>query len=56
MFIVENGLGAKDRVEEDGTINDEYRISYLRDHIRAMQEAVQDGVEVIGYTPWGALI
>ena len=48
-------LGAKDQVEADGTINDEYRISYLRDHIRAMQEAVEDGVDVIGYTPWGCI-
>ena len=55
LFIVENGLGAKDQVEADGTINDEYRISYLRDHIRAMQEAVEDGVDVIGYTPWGCI-
>lgn len=55
LFIVENGLGAVDKVEEDGTINDDYRISYLRDHIREMIEAVEDGVELIGYTPWGCI-
>ena len=55
LFIVENGLGAVDKVEEDGTINDDYRISYLREHIREMIEAVEDGVELIGYTPWGCI-
>ena len=55
LFIVENGLGAVDKVEEDGTINDDYRISYLRDHIREMIEAVEDGVELLGYTPWGCI-
>ncbi|MBW7643943.1 MULTISPECIES: 6-phospho-beta-glucosidase [Geobacillus] len=56
LFIVENGLGAKDVVEEDGTINDDYRIQYLRDHIQEMKKAIQlDGVDVIGYTPWGCI-
>lgn len=56
LFIVENGLGAKDVVEEDGTINDDYRIQYLRDHIQEMKQAIQlDGVDVIGYTPWGCI-
>ncbi len=56
LFIVENGLGAKDVVEEDGTINDDYRIQYLRDHIQEMKNAIQlDGVDVIGYTPWGCI-
>ncbi|MDQ0229371.1 glycoside hydrolase family 1 protein [Metabacillus malikii] len=55
LFIVENGLGAKDKVEEDGTINDEYRIDYLRNHITAMGEAIEDGVELMGYTPWGCI-
>lgn len=45
LFIVENGLGAKDRIEEDGTIEDDYRIDYLREHIRAMRDAVlEDGI------------
>lgn len=55
LFIVENGLGAKDEVEKDGSIHDEYRISYLRDHIKAMKEAMEDGVELMGYTTWGCI-
>ncbi len=55
LFIVENGLGAKDKVEPDGSINDDYRIDYLRDHIKAMYEAIEDGVELMGYTPWGCI-
>lgn len=56
LFIVENGLGARDQVEEDGTVHDEYRIDYLRSHIRAMMDAVEeDGVDLIGYTPWGCI-
>lgn len=54
LFIVENGLGAVDHVEEDGTIQDDYRIEYLAAHIREMMKAVEeDGVDLIGYTPWG---
>ncbi|WP_138417751.1 glycoside hydrolase family 1 protein [Aquibacillus sediminis] len=55
LFVVENGLGAYDKVEEDGSINDDYRIDYLREHIRAMGEAVDDGVELMGYTSWGCI-
>ncbi|MCD8129842.1 MAG: family 1 glycosylhydrolase [Lachnospiraceae bacterium] len=55
LFVVENGLGAKDQVEADGSIHDPYRIEYLREHIRAMEEAVEDGVELMGYTPWGCI-
>jgi len=55
LFIVENGLGAVDTVEKDGIINDDYRIDYLRQHIKAMKEAIYDGVELIGYTPWGCI-
>ncbi|MBS5951109.1 MAG: glycoside hydrolase family 1 protein [Clostridium sp.] len=55
MMVVENGLGAVDKVEEDSSIKDDYRISYLRDHIIEMKEAVEDGVELIGYTPWGCI-
>ncbi|MEH7095370.1 glycoside hydrolase family 1 protein [Neobacillus vireti] len=55
LFIVENGLGAKDTVEADGSINDDYRIDYLRDHIKAMGEAIKDGVNLMGYTPWGCI-
>src|SRR5699024_581927 len=55
LFIVENGLGAYDKVEEDGSINDTYRIDYLREHIKAMRDAVEDGVELMGYTAWGCI-
>ncbi|WP_396443050.1 glycoside hydrolase family 1 protein [Lactococcus lactis] len=55
LFIVENGLGAIDKVEEDGTIQDDYRIDYLKKHIQSMNEAVEDGVDLMGYTPWGCI-
>lgn len=56
LFIVENGLGAKDTVEADGSINDDYRIEYLRAHISAMIDAVvEDGVELLGYTSWAPI-
>ncbi|OXS74715.1 glycoside hydrolase family 1 protein [Domibacillus enclensis] len=55
LFIVENGLGAYDTVEEDGSIQDDYRIDYLRAHIDQMGEAIQDGVELMGYTSWGCI-
>lgn len=55
LFIVENGLGAYDKVEADGSIHDEYRIDYLRKHIEQMQEAITDGVELFGYTSWGPI-
>ncbi|MGY3746971.1 6-phospho-beta-glucosidase [Vagococcus salmoninarum] len=55
LFVVENGLGAKDVVEADGSIIDDYRIAYLREHIREMGEAIADGVECLGYTTWGCI-
>lgn len=56
IFIVENGLGAIDKVEADGTIQDDYRIKYLHDHLYAMMQAiVEDGVDCIGYTMWGPI-
>ncbi len=56
LFIVENGFGAVDVVDEDGAINDDYRIDYLREHIREMEKAISiDGVELLGYTPWGCI-
>ena len=58
LFIVENGLGAKDElVEVDGvkTVIDDYRISYLNDHLVQVGEAIEDGVEVMGYTSWGCI-
>jgi 6-phospho-beta-glucosidase len=56
VFIVENGLGAQDHGEDDGSIHDPYRIDYLRRHIMAMRDAVlKDGVECLGYTVWGCI-
>ena len=55
LMVVENGLGAKDVIEEDGSIHDSYRIDYLRQHIAEMKEAVKDGVDLMGYTPWGCI-
>ena len=54
LFIAENGLGAKD-VLEDGTVHDEYRIDYLRRHVEQMRLAIEDGVPLIGYTMWGII-
>lgn len=53
LMIVENGLGAVDEKSEDGKIHDSYRIDYMRDHIKAMEEAIEDGVDLMGYTMWG---
>lgn len=53
LFITENGLGAYDTIDKDGRIHDTYRIDYLRDHIKQMGEALQDGVNLLGYTMWG---
>ena len=56
LMVVENGLGAFDTVEDDGAIHDSYRIDYLRMHIEAMKKAVEvDGVDLMGYTPWGCI-
>ncbi len=55
MMVVENGLGAFDTLEADGSIHDSYRIDYLKQHIEQMREALIDGVDLIGYTPWGCI-
>lgn len=56
LFIVENGFGAIDQVEEDGSIHDPERIQYLASHIQALKKAIEyDGVDLIGYTPWGII-
>ncbi|MGD6804485.1 6-phospho-beta-glucosidase [Rossellomorea aquimaris] len=55
LFIVENGLGAVDTPDEHGSINDDYRIDYLREHFKEMREVIEDGVELIGYTSWGPI-
>ena len=54
-MIVENGFGAFDTVEEDGSIHDDYRIDYFKGHIHAMKESIEDGVPLIGYTTWGPI-
>lgn len=55
IIITENGLGANDTVQPDGTIDDQYRIDYLRDHIEQMKMAVESGVELLGYFTWSAI-
>ena len=59
LFIVENGLGAVDKLIQgaggEWTVEDDYRIQYLRDHIQQMEEAIKDGVELMGYTTWGCI-
>ena len=56
LFIVENGLGYDDQVDENGYVEDDYRITYLKEHIKEMKSAIlEDGVDVIGYTPWGCI-
>ncbi|MHC5374103.1 glycoside hydrolase family 1 protein [Enterococcus sp. LJL120] len=55
LFIAENGLGAIDEIQADGSIQDDYRIDYLRQHIEQMQEALHDGVDLFGYTSWGCI-
>ena len=56
---MENGLGAKDVLVDDGqggkTVNDDYRIAYLNDHLVQVEEAIEDGVPVMGYTTWGCI-
>ncbi|RKT33281.1 6-phospho-beta-glucosidase [Microbacterium sp. AG1240] len=55
LFIVENGLGATDRVAHDGSVGDDYRVDYLRRHLEQVREAMADGVDLLGYTTWGGI-
>ena len=55
LMIVENGIGAYDKLEEDGSIHDDYRIDYHRTHIEAMKKAMDNGVDCIVYTTWGCI-
>lgn len=56
LFIVENGLGAYDKPDENGYVEDDYRISYLKEHIKAMDDAINlDGIPLLGYTTWGCI-
>lgn len=55
VFIAENGLGAVDELSEDGKVHDPYRIDYLNNHVKAMRDAIEDGVDLFGYTWWGPI-
>lgn len=59
LFIAENGLGATDEIIKlengDYRIDDDYRIAYLRDHLKEVEKALQDGVDVMGYASWGCI-
>ncbi|WP_047985501.1 6-phospho-beta-glucosidase [Ornithinibacillus californiensis] len=55
LFVVENGLGAVDIPDENGKIQDDYRISYLSEHLKVLKEAIYDGVDILGYTSWGPI-
>ncbi|MDA0383138.1 6-phospho-beta-glucosidase [Vibrio owensii] len=55
LFLVENGLGAKDVPDANGEVQDDYRIDYLRQHVEAMADAITDGVPLMGFTPWGCI-
>ena len=55
LFLVENGLGAQDTLEADGSIQDDYRIDYLKQHIEAMKLAMEDGVDLMGYIAWSGI-
>ncbi|SHO58673.1 glycoside hydrolase family 1 protein [Vibrio quintilis] len=55
LFIVENGLGAIDTVTDSGEVEDDYRIQYLNDHLVQVGEAIEDGVDLMGYTCWGPI-
>lgn len=59
LFIVENGLGANDTLVDDGqggkTVEDDYRIEYMRQHLLQVEETLKDGVEILGYTSWGCI-
>ncbi|WP_104046216.1 glycoside hydrolase family 1 protein [Vibrio jasicida] len=55
LFVVENGLGARDELDENGEIQDDYRIAYLNDHLVQAHEAILDGVDLMGFTSWGPI-
>lgn len=55
LIVTENGLGAFDKIEKDGTIKDDYRIDFIRKHLEQAQLAITDGVKLFGYCPWSAI-
>ena len=56
VMVVENGLVAIDELTEDKKVHDQYRVEYLREHIKSMEGALEDGVDLIAYTPWGGIV
>lgn len=55
LIITENGLGTADTLTEDGRVHDDYRIDYMRRHVEAIGQAIEDGVEMMGYCPWSVI-
>ena len=55
LMVVENGLGAVDQPDENCFVEDDYRIDYMREHVIQMNEALKDGVKLLGYNPWGII-
>ncbi|XHK03223.1 glycoside hydrolase family 1 protein [Spiroplasma endosymbiont of Anurida maritima] len=55
LLITENGIGVRETLNKDNTVNDDYRIDYYQKHIAAMREAISEGIDVIGYNPWTAI-
>lgn len=55
ILIAENGIGAIDHVEADGSIHDDYRVDYYREHIKSLKNAIMDGADIIGYCAWGPI-
>ena len=55
IFVLENGIGKIETLNSDNTVHDEYRIKYLREHLKALKDAIDDGCDVIGYTWWGPI-
>lgn len=55
IYVVENGVAARESLTEDNKVHDQYRCEYLKAHIQAIKGAIDDGVEVMGYTPWGCI-
>lgn len=55
LMVTENGMGFYESLNENSTIEDDYRIDFLRQHIEQMKEAIYDGVELLGYYPWGPI-
>jgi 6-phospho-beta-glucosidase len=55
LFIAENGLGVEDKINDDGKIHDKERISYLKEHVLAMEDAIKDRCDIWGYAWWGPI-